>query len=141
MTHQELIQSPEYWITRIQYEFFSKVTLYLEEHQMSRSDLASQRGVSKSYITQILNGNASMSLEKMIEISLAIGYYPKVILAPIDKDGAFSGSKIEDLMESVAKLTSEYEKKPFSVCSDKFERDFEPSSDLSQLSPNHEIVA
>ena len=67
MTHQELIQSPEYWITRIQYEFFSKVTLYLEEHQMSRSDLASQLGVSKSYITQILNGNASMSLEKMIE--------------------------------------------------------------------------
>ena len=79
MTHQELIQTPEYWISCIQYEFFYKITEYLEENKMSRTDLANQLGVSKSYITQILNGNAKMSLEKMIEISLAIGFYPKFL--------------------------------------------------------------
>ena len=140
MTHQELIQTPEYWISCIQYEFFYKITEYLEENKMSRTDLANQLGVSKSYITQILNGNAKMSLEKMIEISLAIGFYPKFLLAPIDKENAESRSKVEELLEHIKQLTSEYKNQASTIwpseVGEKIEEDIYRS-----INSDYEIVA
>ena len=65
MTHKDLLNTSEYWITRIQYDFFKKVHQYMEENSLSKSELAKNIGVSKSYVTQILNGTCNFSLNKL----------------------------------------------------------------------------
>lgn len=76
MTHEELMLTPEYWTTRIQLELFNKVECYLKENKLTRSDFAKKIGVSKGYVTQILNGDFDHRLSKLVEISIAIGYFP-----------------------------------------------------------------
>jgi transcriptional regulator with XRE-family HTH domain len=60
----------------IQTELFNHVRLYLEENKMTQTQFAAKMGVSKGYISQIMNGNFNHSLSKLIELSLAIGKMP-----------------------------------------------------------------
>lgn len=78
MTYDELLQTPEYWTTKIQLELFDKVEKYLEDNKLSRADFAKQIGVSKGYVTQILNGDFDHRISKLVELSLAIGYFPNI---------------------------------------------------------------
>jgi transcriptional regulator with XRE-family HTH domain len=76
MSREELIKSQEYWMVTIQTELFNHVRLYLEENKMTQTQFATKMGVSKGYISQIMNGNFNHSLSKLIELSLAIGKMP-----------------------------------------------------------------
>jgi transcriptional regulator with XRE-family HTH domain len=76
MSREDLIQSQEYWMVTIQTELFNHVRLYLEENKMTQTQFATKMGVSKGYISQIMNGNFNHSLSKLIELSLAIGKMP-----------------------------------------------------------------
>jgi transcriptional regulator with XRE-family HTH domain len=76
MSREELIKSQEYWMVTIQTELFNHVRLYLEENKMTQTQFAAKMGVSKGYISQIMNGNFNHSLSKLIELSLAIGKMP-----------------------------------------------------------------
>jgi transcriptional regulator with XRE-family HTH domain len=76
MTREDLIKSQEYWMVTIQTELFNHVRLYLEENKMTQTQFAAKMGVSKGYISQIMNGNFNHSLSKLIELSLAIGKMP-----------------------------------------------------------------
>jgi transcriptional regulator with XRE-family HTH domain len=76
MTRQDLIQSQEYWIVKIQTDLFNQVRLYLEENKITQTQFAEKIGVSQGYISQIMNGNFNHSISKLIEISLAIGRVP-----------------------------------------------------------------
>jgi transcriptional regulator with XRE-family HTH domain len=76
MSREDLIKSQEYWMVTIQTELFNHVRLYLEENKMTQTQFAAKMGVSKGYISQIMNGNFNHSLSKLIELSLAIGKMP-----------------------------------------------------------------
>jgi transcriptional regulator with XRE-family HTH domain len=76
MSREELIKSQEYWMVTIQTELFNHVRLYLEENKMTQTQFAAKMGVSKGYVSQIMNGNFNHSLSKLIELSLAIGKMP-----------------------------------------------------------------
>ena len=106
MTHNELLSSREYWITKIQYDFFKKVYQYMEDNSLSKSELSDRLGVSKSYISQILNGSSNFSLNKLIEMSLAIGYYPQFLLAPIDIE--CSKEKLEEYIATIQNISKTY---------------------------------
>lgn len=83
---QELKSSPEYHLEVIQNELYRELKAYLEKEGISQSDFAKKLGVSKGYVSQVLNGNFNFTLAKLIELSLAIGKYPQFNLLPIDKE-------------------------------------------------------
>ncbi len=76
MNRNDLVNSPEYWLVKIQTDLYNNVRLYLEQNNMTQTEFAAKLGVTKGYLSQIMNGNFNHSLAKLIEISLAIGKIP-----------------------------------------------------------------
>lgn len=104
MKREELLKSKEYWLTKIQMDLFSEVDSYIRENKLTRAQLAEQLGVSKGYISQVLNGDADHRLSKLIELSLAIGRAPQFSFQSLD-------SVLEvDSMETVFRNYAEIEK-------------------------------
>lgn len=85
MTREELLNMPEYWVAQIQTEIYRCADRYMEEHHMNRTQFAEYLGVSKGYVTQLLSGDYNYSLEKLVELSLKIGYVPQVNFEEIEK--------------------------------------------------------
>lgn len=85
MERDELIKSKEYWLSRIQVELFNEVEDYMKKNNLKRVDLAEKFGVSKGYISQILNGDADHRLSKLVEISLGIGLAPFITFKKLDE--------------------------------------------------------
>ena len=75
-TKEELIKTPEYWMENIQNELYRQVKKYLEDNRINQTQLAERLKVTKGYISQVLNGNFNFTLNKLIELSLAIGLVP-----------------------------------------------------------------
>lgn len=78
MDRKQLLSSKEYWLSKIQIELFNQVSNYLENNNMNRSELAKELGVTKGYVSQILNGDADHRISKIVELSLAIGLVPDI---------------------------------------------------------------
>jgi transcriptional regulator with XRE-family HTH domain len=78
ITREELLKSPEYWITEVQMELYRSVLAYMEKEGLNQTQLAEQLGVSKGYVSQVLNGNFNYTLRKLIELSLAVGKVPMI---------------------------------------------------------------
>ena len=85
ITREELIKSKEYWLARLQAMLYQKVEEYLKENNMTKSEFAQKMGVSKGYISQVLNGDFDHKLSKFIELSLMIDKVPLLKLEDIDK--------------------------------------------------------
>lgn len=75
---EKIIQTPEYWLESIQNELYNHVSAYMEKEGLNQSDLAKKLGVTKGYISQVLNGNFNFTLKKLIELSLSIGMIPNL---------------------------------------------------------------
>jgi transcriptional regulator with XRE-family HTH domain len=82
---EERIKSPYYWVGKIQLQLFRAINEYLEANDMTRKEFAEQLGVSKGYVSQILNGNFDHKLSKMIELMLAIGMVPSLEMVPVEE--------------------------------------------------------
>lgn len=78
MKRSELIKSVEFWLTKYQILLFNELRKYLKENKMTQSDFAKEIGVSKGYISQILNGDFDHKLSKFIELSIAIKKAPMI---------------------------------------------------------------
>lgn len=76
ITRNELISSKEYWLVKFQSALYEQVEKYLSENKISKTDFAKKLGVSKGYISQILNGDFDHKISKLIELSLAIEKAP-----------------------------------------------------------------
>lgn len=76
ITQKELVESQEYILAKMQIDLYQAVNAYLKANNMKKSDFAKQLGVSKGYISQILNGDFDHKLSKFVALSLAIGKIP-----------------------------------------------------------------
>lgn len=76
MTRKELLSSKEYWTTQIQLNLYNLIEDYRLNNNLNKSQLAGQLGVTKSYITQVLNGDFDHKVSKLIELSLAFNKVP-----------------------------------------------------------------
>lgn len=85
MTRKELLNSKEYWLVKIQTQLYNELNAYLKDNKMTRTQLAAKLGVSKGYISQILNGDFNHSISKLIELSLAINKVPVLHFEKIDE--------------------------------------------------------
>ncbi len=107
ITRKELLKSKEFWLVNFQANLFEQVEKYLIENKMSQTEFAVKMGVSKGYISQILNGDFDHKLSKLIELSLAIGKAPLLQLEDMDtfvrKDNSV---KIEVIKENKSKTPS-----------------------------------
>lgn len=81
----EIIKSSDYWLEKFQNEIFRMLSTFMNEERKSQSDVAKDLKVSKSYISQILNGNFNFTLKKLIEISLYVGKVPTIEFVSISK--------------------------------------------------------
>ena len=92
MTREELLRSSEYWTTKMQLELYARIEAYMRENNINRTELAKRLGVSKGYITQILNGDYDHRLSKLVEMSLKINYIPHILYEPFETVIANNGS-------------------------------------------------
>lgn len=85
ISREELIKSKEYWLEKIQNSLFVELENYIEKNNLNKTKFAEQLGVSKSYLSQVLNGNFDHKLSKFIELSLAINKVPIIKFEGIEK--------------------------------------------------------
>jgi transcriptional regulator with XRE-family HTH domain len=78
ITREELLRSPEYWFQGEQNELYRQVVAYMEREGINRTQLAERLGVTKGYVSQILNGNFNYTLKRLIDLALAIGLVPRI---------------------------------------------------------------
>ena len=51
----------------------------LESENISKTELAKQLHVSKPAVTKLLSGDRNFTIDKIVEISDVLGYYPKIM--------------------------------------------------------------
>jgi transcriptional regulator with XRE-family HTH domain len=85
MKREELLKSKEYWLSKIQIDLFNEMNRFMEEKGLNRTQLAELLGVSKGYVSQIMNGDSDHRLSKLVELSLAVGLAPTVTFDELDK--------------------------------------------------------
>lgn len=83
MTRKELLSAPEFWLDQAQNELFRQLKSFMDAENLNQTELAKKLGVSKGYVSQILNGNFNYTLRKLIELSLAIGLVPVLRYEPL----------------------------------------------------------
>lgn len=54
-------------------EFTEKVVAAMQERDMSRVELAQRLGVSKAFVTKLLNGNPNLTIRTMVSLAAALG--------------------------------------------------------------------
>ncbi|MFA4851453.1 MAG: helix-turn-helix domain-containing protein [Bacteroidales bacterium] len=102
---KDLIKSPEYWLENIQDEIFRLISEYMKKNKINQTELAKEWGVSKGYISQILNGNFNFSLLKFIELVIAVEKIPVIKFENISE----YLNKIENLEQPKKTLFIKYE--------------------------------
>jgi transcriptional regulator with XRE-family HTH domain len=85
MKRKELLKNPGYWTSKIQFELYDKLLNYLDENNLNKTQFAKKLGVSKGYISQILNGDFNHKISKLVELSLAIDKIPKIEFVNADE--------------------------------------------------------
>lgn len=85
MNRKEILENPGYWTQDIQLDIYDAVNNYLETQGMTRKDFAKKLGVTKGYISQILNGNFDHKLSKLVELILACELVPVLTLIPMER--------------------------------------------------------
>lgn len=84
MTRKEILESPDYWLEHLQDDLYGQVVTYLEKEKMNQTQFAEKLGVSKGYVSQIMNGHFNYTVRKLIELGLAIGVVPRVVFQALD---------------------------------------------------------
>lgn len=79
----ELAASREYWLTKIQSELYACVEDFLTQKGWTRTRLAEQLNVHKSYVSQVLNGDFDHKLSKLIDLALTAGVVPNIHFQPL----------------------------------------------------------
>ena len=70
--------SPAYHFTKLQNKLYGEINEFLLAEGMNKTKLADKLGVTKGYISQLLNNGADHKLSKLIKLSLAIGKIPVI---------------------------------------------------------------
>jgi transcriptional regulator with XRE-family HTH domain len=66
---EEIQDSFDFRLENILFEIGEKVSLYMKEQNLNRVQLAERLGVSRSYVTQILNSNPNLTVKTLLKLS------------------------------------------------------------------------
>lgn len=78
MKRKDLLRHESYWLTKIQLDLYGQIEEYLAVNNISKTAFAQQIGVSKGYVSQVLNGDFDHKISRLVKLAMAIGKVPKV---------------------------------------------------------------
>lgn len=84
-TQKDKFTSPAYWTQLIQLSLYEMIKDHLEGACISKTQFAEDLGVSKGYVTQILNGDFDHRLSKLVQLGIACGRIPKFEFVPVSE--------------------------------------------------------
>lgn len=84
-SREELIKTKSYWLVKIQSELYDNLNKYLSKNNMTQKEFSEKLGVTKGYISQILNGDFDHKLSKLIELCLIIDKAPEINFRDINE--------------------------------------------------------
>jgi len=85
MKRDKLLKSKGYNLAKIQNELFRQLNEYIKKKGITRTQFAKELGVSKGYVSQVLNGEFDFKLSKLVELSLAIGKIPEIKFSSLEE--------------------------------------------------------
>lgn len=85
MKRKNLLQSREYWLVQIQNDLYGAIENYMKKKKLNRTKLAEKLGVTKGYITQVLNGDFDHKISKLVDLSLSCNKAPVISFVDLDK--------------------------------------------------------
>lgn len=84
MERKDILKSPEYWTAMTQIGLYNQAHKFMEKSGKNQTQLAEYLGVSKGYVSQLLNGDYDHRLSKFFELSLAFGVIPQIEFVPVE---------------------------------------------------------
>lgn len=85
MKRKALIKSKEYLISQIQLNLLNLIGSYKDKKQLKDYELAIELGVSKGYVSQLLNATSDHKISKIVELALACNTVPLLYFVDLDK--------------------------------------------------------
>jgi len=76
MKRSELLRSREYWIADIQLKVFNLIEQFRSKKGWTKSQVAEKLGVTKGYVSQILNGDFDHKMSKLVDLALSFDKVP-----------------------------------------------------------------
>ena len=90
MEREELLKSEGYWTAKLQIDLYRELETFMERNKMNCTQLAKHLGCSKSYVSQLLNGNFDHKVSKLVKLAIAIGKAPVIEFKDIESFAAES---------------------------------------------------
>ncbi len=78
MERKELLQQESYWITKIQLDLYGQIDQYMKVNNLNKTQFAEKLGVTKGYLSQVLNGDFDHKLSRLVRLAMAIGKVPMI---------------------------------------------------------------
>lgn len=78
-------QHVQYWTAQIQMRLLQLIQSYLDDKNMTRTELAEKLGVTKGYVSQVMAGDYDHRISKMVELTMTIGYIPQISFVPAEE--------------------------------------------------------
>lgn len=72
--------------TKLVFDVTEDILVFMEDNNISKSDLAKKLNVNKSYISQLLSGDRNMTLTTLSNICTALEIPVKIKIANIDRE-------------------------------------------------------
>ena len=84
MKRESLIKSKEYIVSQIQLGLLNLIGNYKDKKNLKDYQLAQELGVSKGYVSQILNATYDHKISKVVDLSLACNAVPLIFFVPLE---------------------------------------------------------
>jgi len=85
MNRAELVKNKGYWISKIQVDLYNQLIKFMDENNLNQTQLAIRLGVSKGYISQVLNGDFNQRISTFVDLCLAINKAPDIKFLDINE--------------------------------------------------------
>jgi transcriptional regulator with XRE-family HTH domain len=85
MNREELLKNKEYVVSQIQLNLLNLIGNYQEKNNLKDFQLADELGVSKSYISQLLNVTFDHKISKLVDLALACNTMPLIYFVDLNE--------------------------------------------------------
>jgi transcriptional regulator with XRE-family HTH domain len=108
MKREELLRTREYWLTHIQNDLFNLIDTYRKKKKLNQTELGVELGVSKGYVSQMINGDFDHKISKLVDLSLAFNKAPIISFMDLDKYIQNDAEDKPNYLDNMHERTIEY---------------------------------
>ncbi len=71
----EMKQTESYWVEAARDDISDRICEMMQEQGVSKAELARRLGKSRQYVTRMLQGNGNFTVETLVKVAFALGYF------------------------------------------------------------------